>query len=36
MQRVCGQLQQLQPLDARVLTALQEFHNGFKPPKVRK
>lgn len=32
MDRVCNQLQQLQPLDARVLAALREFHNGFVPP----
>jgi hypothetical protein len=35
MQRVCSQLQQLQPLDGRVLTALQDFHNGWQPPEVR-
>jgi hypothetical protein len=35
MDRVCGQLQQLQPLDDRVLAALQEFHDGWQPPEVR-
>lgn len=32
MNRVCTDLQQMDALDPRVLDALEEYHNGFKPP----